>query len=105
MSNAIRKLMWIAMFAVFIASCLIGIVYVMQPSQADISIKPTNSERMEAKYLADAFPSVKAITPRDGGVDIVLDIEDPIAVSFKDPIPEFWVKVEIKLHEHNVSDS
>jgi hypothetical protein len=42
-----------------------------------------------------SYPQVASFSPEPGSQNVVLDIEDPIAVSFRDSIQEFKVKITV----------
>ncbi len=37
------------------------------------------------------YPTVTSVTPKDGTTDVVVDIEDPVVVTFDTPLEDFWV--------------
>jgi len=86
------------MRAGLLVTLIAGGVLCVYGLQARVIKAPTavvKSIQTEISLPASIFPSVKSITPKDKGEDVVLDIEDPIVVDFDNSTKDFFIKFVI----------
>ena len=52
----------------------------------------TDIQSQRFSFATIAYPVIKNLTPSDGARDVVIDIEDPIVVSFKESFVNFYLR-------------
>ena len=55
----------------------------------------TNIKKQEFYFSTISYPVIKSLIPADGATDVVIDIEDPIVLSFKESFENFYIRLNI----------
>jgi lipoprotein-anchoring transpeptidase ErfK/SrfK len=53
-----------------------------------------NPQSISLSFTTVPHPKVLEVTPKNGAKEIVLDIEDPVSVTFETPLEDFWIDFE-----------
>jgi lipoprotein-anchoring transpeptidase ErfK/SrfK len=55
----------------------------------------TNIKKQIFHFYTIKYPIIKSVTPEDGATDVVIDIEDPIIVRFKESFDNFYIRFNV----------